>query len=157
MPLAIGWVEFPPPADLSVLRTNQPFVFHNDVIIAIRGTPGAQTHFTYGATGSPIPNPSATIGSTPPDYPGDGAHPSQVAPTLVSAQPDLTIKAIGYAFPRQSSYVVSARFQFKTANPLIVGNNAAMFSITNQSIGDMRPDQSCPTRNQCSFIVHLFQ
>ncbi len=132
----IGWVEFPPPSPyLSVLRTNQPFVFHNDVTIAIRGTPGAQTHFTYGETGSVIPNPSATVGSTPPDYPGDGSYASQVPPTLVPPQPDLTIKAIGYAPLRESSYVVSARFQFKTANPLIVGNNAAMFSITNQTIG----------------------
>jgi hypothetical protein len=128
---AIGWVDFtiPPAAVVSVLRTNSPFIFHNDVTIAILGTDGAETHFTSGVTGSSIPNPDANIGGTPPGY-FDGMFVDQVQPSIVPPQPDVTVKAMGFAPGRQSSYVVSARFQFKTANPVITGANAALFTVT---------------------------
>jgi sugar lactone lactonase YvrE len=130
---SIGWVEYPPPNFVSVLRTDQPFVFHNDITIAIAGTGGSETHFTYGATGTSIPDPDASTGSTPPLYPGDGSYPSQVPPTFVPIQPDFTMKAVGFAPLRQNSGIVSARFQFKTANPEIAGNNAAFFTISTQT------------------------
>ena len=129
---AIGWVDFTiPPADVvSVLRTDAPFIFHNDVTIAIRGTDGAETHFTSGVTGTSIDNPDANTGGTPYNY-HDGMSPDQVNPSIVlPLPPDVTVKAIGYAPGRQSSLVVSARFQFKTANPVVVGNNAAYFTVT---------------------------
>ena len=136
---AVGWVNFtlPPNVVVSILMTNQPFVFHNDVTIAIEGTPGAETHYTFGATPvgvDTIPDPSATFGATPPTY-FDGMFPNQVPPTLVPAQPDLTIKAIGYAPERTSSLIVSARFQFQVADPTINGNNAALFSISDDTVG----------------------
>lgn len=135
---AVGWVDFtiPPAVVVSVLRTAQPFIFNNDVIIAIEGTSGTETHFTYGATPNgvdTIPDPSATVGSTPPIY-FDGMLPGQVPPSIVPPQPDLTIKAIGTAPGRADSLIVAARFQFKVANPLIIGTNAAQFSVTNQTI-----------------------
>jgi hypothetical protein len=46
---------------------------------------------------------------------------------------DITVKAIGFAAGRTSSQVVSARFQFVTASPQIVGDNAAWFQITDQT------------------------
>jgi DNA-binding beta-propeller fold protein YncE len=133
-PPAVGWVDFTtPPADVvSVLRTNSPFIFHNDVTIAIAGTAGAEIHFTWGPTGSSIPNPDPTTGGTPPFY-QDGMFPNQVSPSIVPPQPDVTVKAIGFAPGRRSSDVVSARFQFKTANPVVSGNNAAMFTVTDQT------------------------
>ncbi|MCX6914705.1 MAG: NHL repeat-containing protein, partial [Verrucomicrobia bacterium] len=133
---AIGWVDFTiPPADVvSVLRTDSPFIFHNDVTIAIAGTAGAETHFTWGPTGSSIPNPDPTTGGTPPFY-RDAMFLNQVPPSIVLPQPDVTIKAIGFGPGRRSSEVVSARFQFKTANPLVSGNNAAMFTVTDQTDG----------------------
>ena len=135
-PPAIGWVDFtiPPAVVVSMLRTDAPFIFHNDVIIAIVGTDGAETHFTSGPTRSNIPNPSATTGGTPPFY-RDGMFTNQVPLSIVPSQPDITVKAIGFAPGRQSSFVVSAQFQFKTASPVITGNNAAMFSVTDQTVG----------------------
>jgi hypothetical protein len=136
---SIGWVDFtiPPAVVVSILRTDQPFLFHNDVTIAIAGTAGSETHYTFGPTPvgiDTIPTPSATVGSTPPTY-FDGMFPSQVPQSIVTPQPDLTVKVIGYASGRASSLVVSARFQFKTANPSITGNNAALFTVTDDSDG----------------------
>src|SRR5262249_14557523 len=136
---AIGWVDFTlPPFSVSVLRTNQPFIFNNDVKIEIIGTPGAETHFTFGPTPvgvDTIPNPTANIGSTPPAY-RDGMFFSEVE-LLPSILPvitnDVTFKVIGTAPERTSSQIVVARFQFKVANPTIAGNNAALFTLTDQT------------------------
>jgi hypothetical protein len=134
----IGWVDFtlPPNVVVSILRTAQPFVFNNDVKIEIQGTQGTETHFTAGTTPAgidTIPDPSATVGSTPPTY-FDGMFPSQVPNSIISQiEPDITIKAIGVQSGRPSSLVVSARFQFKVANPSIDGNNAALFTVTDQT------------------------
>ncbi len=137
----IGWVAFTPPSatqpSVSVLQINQPFIFNNDVIIAIMGTSGTETHFTFGATPvgvDTIPNPDPTTGSTPPPY-QDGLFPNQVPPSILpNVMPDVTIKAIGSAPGRQSSQVVSAEFQFKVANPSLIGTNAASFSVTNLTL-----------------------
>jgi hypothetical protein len=133
---SIGWVDFQIDAHgnyTSILRTDSPFVFNNDVIIAIAGTAGTLTHFTYGATPAnplvdTIPNPTSSTGNVPPAY-QDGLSPSQVQPSIVSAQPDLTVKALGYASGRPNSPIASARFQFQTATPSISGNNAAQFTV----------------------------
>src|SRR5262249_11906574 len=134
----IGWVDYIRNQFddiVSVLRTNQPFVFNNDVTIAIKGTDGTQTHFTYGVTPSDplndtIPNPSATVGSTPPPY-RDGLFAFQVPASIINPEPDQTVKAMGFAVGRQSSGISSARFQFKTGTPIISGNNAAQFNVRN--------------------------
>src|SRR5690348_6159004 len=134
---AVGWVDFtlPPGVVVSILRTNQPFVFHNDVKIAIAGTGGAEVHYEVGPTPvgvDTIPNPSATVGSTPPTY-FDGMFPNQVPQSIAVPAPDLTVKAIGYAPQRTSSLIVTARFQFKVANPTVIGDNAALFSVTDET------------------------
>ena len=134
---AVGWVNFtPPPFSVSILMTNQPFIFNNDVIIAIEGTPGSETHFTFGNTPQgvdTIPDPSASVGSTPPPY-SDGLFPDQVAPSILpQINPDVTVKAIGTAPQRASSLVVAARFQFKCGNPLISGDNGDLFTVTDQT------------------------
>ncbi len=158
-PPQIGWVDFQLDTYgnlVSVLRTNQPFVFNNKVVIAIAGDAGAETYFTYGATPSnplqdTIPNPSAGAGSTPPPY-HDGMSADEVGRmgTLVGSQPDLTIKAVGVQKGRQSSPVVSARFQFKTAAPTILGDNPASFSISEVTTGAVMyytTDGSDPTES----------
>src|SRR5262249_52477061 len=102
-------------------------------------TDGTETHFTYGPTPSnplndTIPNPSTKVGSTPGVY-RNGVHAADVPPSIISPQPDVTVKAIGFEAGRQSSPIASARFQFRTAAPLIQGNNAASFTVTDQTIG----------------------
>jgi hypothetical protein len=133
---AIGWVDFtvPPAEVVSVLRTNSPFVFNNDVVIAIAGPAGAETYFTFGSPASSVAEPNAITGGTPPGY-HDGMLPNEVPFSIVPPQPDVTVKAIGVAPGRPSSAVVSARFQFKTANPVVTGNNAASFNVTDQTVG----------------------
>ncbi len=110
-------------------------VFNNDVTIAILPEAATETYFTYGATPpsaleDTIPSPSRLTGNSPPPY-QDGLHPGQVAPSIISPEPDVTIKAIGSQDGRRPSSVVQARFQFKTANPAILGDNPAFFVLTN--------------------------
>ena len=151
---ALGWVSYtiPPNEVVSVLQTGQPFVFNNDVVIAIQGAGGTETHFTFGATPSgvdTIPDPSATVGSTPPTY-FDGMFPNQVPSSIVQPDPDITVKAIGVQSGRPSSLIVAARFQFKTANPSISGNNAALFTVSDLTTNSemwYTTDGSDPVRN----------
>jgi len=134
----IGWVNFPYPRFLSVLNPGSSFVFNNDVIVAIEpGASGSQVFYTSGATpavGS-IPDPSPTNGSSPPHY-TDNLLPSEVVDLGVIRYPDMLIKAIGTKNDGSpNSAIVQARFQFIVANPTIQGNNAASFTVTNQTFG----------------------
>jgi len=133
----IGWVSFPYPDFLSLLNSGSSFVFNNDVIIAIKGASGSQVFYTSGATpavGS-IPDPSPTNGSTPPDY-ADNRLASEVTDLGVTRYPDMTIKAIGTKSDGSpDSPIVQARFQFVTATPTIVGDNAAQFYLSNITVG----------------------
>ena len=133
----IGWVDFPPPSFTSVFHagtTNYAsFVFNNDTppYMVIMGTAGSQTFYTYGATptNGVIPDPNSGSASAPVGY-MDGLY-SVNGLTVASTMPDLTIKAISEKNDGSpNSPVVQARFQFITGNPLIVGNNAAQFTIS---------------------------
>lgn len=114
-------------------------VFNNDIVIAILpGSSGVNTFYSYGNTPAnvfdttSIPAPGAGTG-TAPAY-ADGA--STLPATLITpVVPDLTIKSQSSANGRISSGVVSARFQFLTANPTIGGNNAASFTVNNATLG----------------------
>jgi hypothetical protein len=134
----IGWVSFPPIFFTSVFNAGSSFVFNNDVPIVIVGAAGSQTFYTYGATPSvgSIPDPTAASFSAPVGY-VDGLYPSAVnLLTVASIMPDLTIKAIGEKTDGSpNSAIVQARFQFVTANPLIVGNNAGLFNLSDITVG----------------------
>lgn len=112
-------------------------VFNNDVVIAVRAETGVNTYFSSGVTPTnafldTIPTPSSGTGSAPAYQDGATALPATlVTPVL----PDLTIKAQSSQSGRISSAIVSARFQFLTANPTISGNNAATFTVNNISAG----------------------
>jgi hypothetical protein len=134
----IGWVSYPPLLYLSVFHNDSAFVFNNDVDMVIVGEQGSQVYYSYGATpaiGS-IPDPigTNTFFSAPPGYlNGLSSYEVEVDPgfTVASIMPDLTIKAIGTklgGYPNSS--IVQARFQFVVANPLIVGNNAGLFVLS---------------------------
>ncbi|MGD0253457.1 MAG: hypothetical protein ABSC01_12250, partial [Verrucomicrobiota bacterium] len=101
--------------------------FNNDIIIAIEGTNGTQTFYTYGPTGTAISNPSSTNGATAPYY-ADGLY--TVTDLGVPRYPDLTIEAVDVNGDGQSSSITSARFQFVVGNPLIIGNNASLFTLS---------------------------
>jgi hypothetical protein len=129
----IGYVDFPStayPPYTSVFHPVMSFVTNNYVPIVIVGRLGSQTFYTYGATGSNIPDPTSSSASTPSGY-QDGLLPEQVAMyTVATVMPDLTIKAIGMkADGSPNSAVVQARFQF-------VGGQ---FSVTNITLGAPMP------------------
>src|SRR5204862_1132859 len=95
------------------------------------------THFTFGATPiglDTVPNPTPTTGSTPPTY-RDGSFPDQVPPSIISPQPDVTVKAIDFQTGRPSSAIIQARFIYKTASPVISGENAAQFKVDCETEG----------------------
>jgi hypothetical protein len=140
----IGWVLFVKDnADnfLSQLQVASSWVFNNDVTLAIlvTDTNGAETHFTFGQTPvgvDNIPDPSPSVGSSPPFPPYEnGLFADQVPPSFLPPQPDVTVKAISFASGRRSSAIAQTRFQFKAADPLLVGDNAASFTISNSTIG----------------------
>jgi hypothetical protein len=111
--------------------TNASFVFNNDVSIVIKGTAGSQTFYTFGATpvSGSIPDPTSASASAPLGY-QDGLF-SITGLTVASIIPDLTIKAIGEKSDGSpNSAVVQSRFQFVTANPVVTGDNAAQFAIS---------------------------
>lgn len=118
-----------------VSQTAGQAVFNNDAIIAILSEAATETFFSYGPTPpndleDTIPSPNRLTGNSPPPY-RNGLHPENVAPSIIPPQPDVTIKAIGTQDGRRPSSVVQARFQFKTANPVILGDNPAFFVLTN--------------------------
>lgn len=136
----IGWVDFVKDEfgeRVSKLVPVTQNVFKNDVIIAVLAEAGTETFFTFGPSpASPlednIPVPNRTTGASPPAY-EDGLPESQVPPSMISPQTDVTIKAVGTQDGRSPSSVVVARFQFKTANPVIFGDNPASFEIRNET------------------------
>jgi sugar lactone lactonase YvrE len=138
----VGWVDFVEDDfgnTVSVLRPVTQAVFNNEVIIAVLSEPATETYFTFGPTPASsfedhIPVPSRTSGNTPPAY-EDGLAPSDVPPSMIGPQPDVTIKAVSLQDGRRPSQLVTARFQFKTANPSISGDNPASFALNNETTG----------------------
>jgi len=137
----IGIVLFPPPDFTSQLFPLQNGVFNNDVILAVLREEGSEAYFTKGPTpASPledfIPIPSNVTGTQTPTY-HNGLFRNQVLPTLFPPEPDVMVKVISSQDGRRSSKVVTARYQFRTANPLILGDNAAAFNVTNVTDGSV--------------------
>ena len=139
----IGYVDFPatstPIAYTSVFHPVSSFVFNNDALIVILGAAGSQTFYTYGntPTNGSIPDPTSSSSSAPVGY-QDGLTQGQVSSLYAIAQilPDLTIKAIGEKNDGSpNSAIVTARFQFVVGNPLIVGDNAAQFTVSDITTG----------------------
>lgn len=165
----VGYVIFQKDAFGELLSKLIPVtqaVFNNDVVIAVLPESATETYFTYGATPPSslednIPSPNRLIGNSPPIY-RDGVHPDEVPPSIFPAQPDVTVKVIGTQDGRRPSSVVQARFQFKTANPSILGDNAASFVITNvtanaemwYTVDGSDPSVNGPTSKQISIGVN---
>jgi hypothetical protein len=135
----LGYVSFPPNANpqySSVFVAAPSAVFNNLTNIAIETEEGTETYISYGPTGSLIPTPGPDT-ETAPTYPGDGSAQSSIA-SIISPNPgtnDITILAISVQSGRRSSPIVSARYQFITANPVISGDNAADVLLTDITEG----------------------
>ncbi|HVM47622.1 MAG TPA: chitobiase/beta-hexosaminidase C-terminal domain-containing protein, partial [Candidatus Acidoferrum sp.] len=133
----IGWVDFPATATpipyTSVFHPVSSYVANNEVMIVIEGEAGSQTFYTYGATSTTngIPDPTSTNSSARVGY-EDGLSYGQAAVySVAQIMPDVTYKAIGEKSDGSpNSAVVSARFQFVTGNPVVNGDNAAQFTVS---------------------------
>lgn len=129
-------------------------VFNNAVVIAILSEGGTQTYFTHGPTPpsifeDTIPAPGPEVGLSPPAY-QNGRPAAEMPDSILTPQPDMTIKAIGTQEGRRSSSTVQARFQFKVGNPSVQGDNAAFFTLDNVTFGAAMwytLDGSDPTNN----------
>jgi hypothetical protein len=153
----IGYVTFPAdatPQYTSVFVPASSAVFNNITNIAIEAEEGTETYMSYGPTGSAIPPPGPDT-VTAPIYPGDSTAPSDISSAISpdAGTNDITIYAISVQSGRRSSPVVSARYQFITANPVITGDNAADVLLTDITAGaDLyyTIDGSTPTNNGTS-------
>jgi hypothetical protein len=110
-------------------------VFNNDVVIGVTTETGTETLFTFGATPTnafldTIPDPGPGSAAAVRFRNGDFPVPASLIPPG-SLLPDFTIKVIGTQNGRRPSQIVKSRFQFKTATPSFVGNNAADFAFGN--------------------------
>jgi hypothetical protein len=135
---AIGIVDFvkdPFGELLSKLTPVNRMVFNNDVNIQILSEQGTVTYFNVTNTvdeNAVIPDPGKNDQSTSYQYYHDGLKPDEVLPSLVSQpEPELTIRARSFSSGRLPSVITEARFQFNTANPIFLGDNAASFVISN--------------------------
>jgi hypothetical protein len=153
----IGYVTFPAnasPQYTSVFVPASSAVFNNLTNIAIVAEAGVETYISYGPTGSAIPQPGPGT-ETAPIYPGNGSPESEISSAISPdiGTNDITVYAISVQSGRRSSPVVSARYQFITANPVITGNNAADVLLTDITEGaDLfyTIDGSSPTNNGTS-------
>lgn len=108
-------------------------VFNNEVPIQIVSENGVTTFYTFTNTSAnvfedTVPNPTSGDNQAPDFAEGGGALPGSI---IANVLPDMTIKAQSTAPGRVSSSIISSRFQFKVANPEVVGDNAASFSLNN--------------------------
>jgi len=147
----IGWVDFVwdpvMGAFVTLLRTDdQPRLFNNEVYFAVLAERGVQVHYTVTNTPWPMglvdygETPSRTRGATAPEY-RDGMLREDFLETLpvlgISKAPNLpgvVIKAVAFAPGRASSEVVTARYGFKAATPMISGQNFASFTVSSATV-----------------------
>ena len=135
-------------------------VFNNEVPIQIVAENGVDTFFTFGSTPTNVfidtlPDPSAA-GSTAVSFTeGGSVLPGSIIQDVV---PDMTIKVQSSQAGRVSSAIASARFQFTTGNPEIIGDNAANFVLGNittnaqmyYTIDGSEPTNGAPSRGPVS-------
>ncbi|MGC8744573.1 MAG: FN3 associated domain-containing protein [Verrucomicrobiia bacterium] len=122
-----GWV--------TMLEEADGKTFNNDVILAIKSETGVENYYIYGQTPAnqfetnsiPDPDPKATNVLLAPFYEDGLATPP--TPLVTGGYSDVTIKAISVATGRRASPVVRARIIFKTARPVIDGDNASGFLV----------------------------
>jgi hypothetical protein len=137
----IGYVSFPlvngtPGAQFNPF-TEPISVFHNAVFLAIEQLDGTvQTFMSYGPTGTTIAPPGTNTDFASVFTDEDVGLPADAIPNLnIPTIPDLTLEAISVASGRPSSPEVSAEIQFVTANPNIIGNDAADIVLSNATVG----------------------
>ncbi|MEI7732990.1 MAG: Ig-like domain-containing protein [Verrucomicrobiota bacterium] len=138
----IGFVRYTAAGKI-ILFTFTSVVLNNDddEIIAIQKQADVNAYYTVGPTPSDpfdttsIPDPAPpAIGTPAPDLDVDAS--TAPSPLLrPPPYPDVILKARCVSVGRLPSAVVQARIIFQVAAPTIIGDNAAYFTVTNQTAG----------------------
>ncbi len=155
----IGWFDYLTASPFTTVLhpvSGQTFVAHNDISLAVdpnlgSAYSGISTYYTSDGSDPTIATNSSR--ATPPDY-ADGmtfAQPLPVAPA-----PDVVIQAVNVNEGGYSA-VTTAEFQFIAGNPIIIGNNAGQFSISDITTGAelyYTTDGSDPSKTNAN-AIHL--
>jgi sugar lactone lactonase YvrE len=136
----IGYVTFPivqgePYATFNPI-TQQISIFNNVPTLAVEQLdPTVQTYMSYGATGTSILPPSSSTGQVSPVFTLASVGATGFPGLSITIMPSLTLETISEATGRPSSAAVSAIIDFVTANPNILGNDAADIILSNATAG----------------------
>jgi hypothetical protein len=124
--------------------TNGIFLSDNSIEIAFLSDPEVEIFYRVGDTPGLgeldlIPSPARNEGELANEYRNGMTRAEyENKRNLIAFRPDMTIKAIATASGRRPSNEVQSRFQFRTAAPIIVGNNPLDFRLdNNDSLADM--------------------
>jgi sugar lactone lactonase YvrE len=136
----IGWYDFEGntmTGFYSVLHPvsgGNPYIANNPLLIAINSTTnGPSIHYITIPPSTNGAVPSASYGSTPPTYEDgqqQGSPNVNPLPSLALSNGLVTIEAVNFNGVGESSAVASAEFLFQVGTPMITGNNAAQFTLT---------------------------
>jgi sugar lactone lactonase YvrE len=130
----IGYVIYPATANPPYSSVFVPTVggtFNNSLSLVIEqdGGPlsGVTTYYTFGS-----PSLLGTNSQAATVYPGDGYSSLIIGPSIINFPNsyDVTLYAVSEESGRQPSAVTNAHFLFITANPQIIGDNAANVQLT---------------------------
>lgn len=120
-----------------VAVSNGIFLSDNDIEIAFLSDPEVEIFYRVGPTPGlgeedSIVNPARNDGELANEYRNGMTRAEyENKRNLIAFRPDMTIKAIATAAGRRPSNVAQSRFQFRTAAPIIVGNNPLDFRLDN--------------------------
>ena len=126
----IGWFDYEGNTQsgfYTVLHPVSLVTLNNDEFLAIDSTVDNVTTYYIAGPAPVTSSPSSTNGSSPSAY-RDGLTFAQ--PLSIATEPDLVIKAVNVNANGQNGPVTTAEFIFQVGNPVIYGNNAAQFTLS---------------------------
>jgi len=132
----IGYLNFVPLFGSQFVPVETSVTFNNDRMIVIEGAAGSTTRFIASNTVDVASIGDPSSGSTAPSGYQDQLSESEAAAFVVAQpMPALSIKAIGIQTNHPNSGVVSAQFLFVAGTPQVLGNNAALFTVSDVTTG----------------------
>jgi hypothetical protein len=144
----IGWFDYENFLTVFHPVSGTPYISANDLNFAVvANVNGVNTKYTTDGS-----DPALTNGFTANSY-KDGQ--TYEPPLLINSAPNLVIKAANFN-AGGSSAIVTAVFQFVAGDPVIKGNNAAQFVISDVTIGAQflyTTDGSDPRTNLNATVV----
>jgi len=131
----VGWFDYEGndvTGRYSVLHPVTVSLYYNDQLLAVNMvTNGVSCYYTDDGSD---PRSSTTRKQPPHPYYADGVSSYDPLPSLPNpGMSNLVIKAVNIDSLGQTSAVTTARFIFEVGTPSVIGNNAAQFTISDQT------------------------